>query len=634
MIVKMKKLSLLLYHQEKQDFLKALQELGVVHVVENTDAVSDSLSHKIALSGQYQRIIKKFEAIKKEHTPNVPAKDTQDPLEVMVGFEKLENDHERTDQKIAGLQKQEATLLPWGNFDSDQVKKLAEANVHMRFYEASTKVFEQLDLQTVTYEEINRVGNQVYFIVFGQGDIDADEVKLPEVSLNSIQSDIAREQKHLESLNSQVQEYTAYTSSLASHLAAHTNKENFEKAGLSMEAQTGGKLFHFSGWLPAEKQQEVTAFLDKFSVIHEIEEPTQKDNVPVLLKNNRFSKLFEPITKIFALPSYFELDPTPFFAPFFAFFFGMCLGDVGYGLILLAATIGLLAKGPQKLKPIAMLGIVLSIMTILNGFFLNTFFGNTIFAIMPSQKDALFSGGGVLAPLGSFASADGQMVYPAMSFAIMLGVIQVMLGMALQAYNKIVYQGRIWGLQPISNLMMFAGALLWAAADNIGNLGTFVIGPLAVGKLLTAPPGILGKLLFAGGFVMLIAFSSPGSNIFTRPLTGLWAFYNFIVDLMGNVLSYLRLFALGLASGLLGNAFNQIAFMFVKNEDGSLNLLSIGIIGTVLVLIIGHTLNLALSALGSFVHPLRLTFVEFYKNVQFAGGGKAFSPFAIQKKPS
>jgi V/A-type H+-transporting ATPase subunit I len=427
-----------------------------------------------------------------------------------------------------------------------------------------------------------------------------------------------------------LQKATVYIEALTRHFTSHSNKANYDKADLSMEELTEGKLLSLSGWLPAGREKEVSEFLQKFSLYFLVSDPGPDEEVPVLLKNNRFSKLFEPITKIFALPSYMELDPTPFFAPFFAFFFGICLGDVGYGAIILIGAVIMLYRVSDALKPIMKLGIILGLMTILNGVFLNTFFGQAIFA-KGYGSQAIFSGGGALAVFGSYSTADGRSVSPAMPFSIMLGVIQVMLGIGLQAYNKISNYGWAWGLQPISYLMMIAGGIVWAAHGNAMDLGTLEIGPLPVGAALTTVPGFIGPMFVIGGLLVLFAGNNPDKKIFFRPLLGLWELYGFITDLMGNVLSYLRLFALGLASALLGNAFNQIAFMFVRQEDGSLNLASIGIVGTVLVLVVGHTLNLGLSALGSFVHPLRLTFVEFYKNLQFKGGGQAYSPFSVQK---
>jgi V/A-type H+-transporting ATPase subunit I len=162
---------------------------------------------------------------------------------------------------------------------------------------------------------------------------------------------------------------------------------------------------------------------------------------------------------------------------------------------------------------------------------------------------------------------------------------------------------------------------------NLG-IGDFAVGKFHVGNLLLMVPQDVAKWIAIGGIVALLMFDSLDKKFYMRPLGGLWTMYNFVTGFLSNFLSYLRLFALGLAGGLLGAAVNEIAFMFVKNaETGEVNYASIGMVLTVLLLIGGHALNMALAALGAFVHPLRLTFVEFYGQAGFEGGGKPFVPF-------
>jgi V/A-type H+-transporting ATPase subunit I len=152
------------------------------------------------------------------------------------------------------------------------------------------------------------------------------------------------------------------------------------------------------------------------------------------------------------------------------------------------------------------------------------------------------------------------------------------------------------------------------------------VGRANIGALITAPPVAAGKILLFSGLVLTFLFNNPDKKMIGRLGLGLWEMYNFISALMSDILSYLRLFALGLASGLLGNAFNDIAFMLITRE-GQIHYASPLIVFTILILVFGHTVNFGLSALGSFVHPLRLTFVEFYKNIGFKGGSSAYKPF-------
>jgi V/A-type H+/Na+-transporting ATPase subunit I len=222
-------------------------------------------------------------------------------------------------------------------------------------------------------------------------------------------------------------------------------------------------------------------------------------------------------------------------------------------------------------------------------------------------------------------------MFPAMGLALVLGFVQILFGMVLQTAIKMSNGGFVAGIQPISSMMMIVGGLVLAAHTNFLNLGvdTFAVGPLLVGKMLQLMPPVVAKVLMWGGLVLFFFFNNVDKKIFIRPAIGLWEFYGFTTGILGDVLSYLRLFALGLAGGLLGAAFNQIAFMFITSSDGSVHWASVGVIGTVAILIIGHALNLGLSLIGSFVHPLRLTFVEFYKNIGFKGGSKPYAPFTI-----
>ena len=215
-----------------------------------------------------------------------------------------------------------------------------------------------------------------------------------------------------------------------------------------------------------------------------------------------------------------------------------------------------------------------------------------------------------------------------MSFSLFLGFIQILVAMTMQAIVRIRQGGFISGLMPISYVMMFFGMLIWGAHSNAFSLGIgeFAVGKWQLGRLLLALPLASGKLLLLGGAVVVLLFNSPGKKIFVRPLLGLWELYNFATGILGDMLSYIRLFALGLCSGLLGSTFNGIALGFIT-KDNVVDLASPWIICTVLLLVGGHALNFALSIVGAFVHPIRLTFVEFFKNLGFEWGGKQFLPF-------
>jgi V/A-type H+-transporting ATPase subunit I len=270
--------------------------------------------------------------------------------------------------------------------------------------------------------------------------------------------------------------------------------------------------------------------------------------------------------------------------------------------------------------------MVLSSFTIIAGLFLNTFFGHDIFNL-PGTKDAFFHKATGIALFGPVETAKGK-VFPAMTFALYIGAVQILLGMALRAVNRIRNYGLLWGLAPLASMLMAAGAIIFLAHKNFMGMGVYVLGAVPVGNLLNAIPLTVSLWLCIIGLVILFLFNDPSKKIIVRFALGFWELYQFAQGLAGDGLSYVRLFALGLAGGLLGAAFNDIAFMIITDSEGVVHYGSPLIIFTILILVVGHTLNLALSGLGAFVHSLRLTFVEFYNNLKFKGGAKGYAPLA------
>lgn len=636
MVVPMKRLELLLYHKERDQFLDSLRSLGVVHIVQSEESADTNQNQQLQnLIRRCEKVITGLRKIAAVEGDSHTGASQKVPEEIIEEYEAFEAENEKLSQELLTLSKDYAQLEPWGSFDPSVIKKLGDSGVAVRFYVMSKKKFEELDTSKLTMIKINERESGVNFVVIDYGavsTISADEVRLPQESFDQLNNRITE----LKGRQIIIAKTKASMVSVLPQLEAFRNeKENelrYERARLSMAAHAEGKLLHLSGWFPAGKKQAVEQFTNKYAAYYTVRDPLPDEDVPVKLKNSAFAKLFEPITGLYSLPHFTELDTTPFMAPFFSIFFGLCLGDLGYGLIVLIASLVLLFKVGPKMKPFAMLGMVLGSSTVISGVLLNSFFGQAIFGGPGVESAFISSGVQIFSPLASTVSEKGQ-VFPAMSLALVLGFVQIIFGMVLQAFIRAVNGGLLAGIQPVASIMMIIGSLVLAAHSNFLNLGIgeFTVGPVLVGRMLLAVPLIVAKVLTWGGLVLFFFFNNVDKKFFIRPARGLWEFYQFVTGILGDVLSYLRLFALGLAGGLLGAAFNQIAFMFVTSPDGTVNYASAGIIGTVAVLVIGHTLNIALSLIGSFVHPLRLTFVEFYKNIGFKGGSKPFLPFSTVK---
>jgi len=394
------------------------------------------------------------------------------------------------------------------------------------------------------------------------------------------------------------------------------DQKEFMLANLGLIPEAGGNIQQLTGYIPVQNEKQIIDFLEKEDVVYLLEEPENTSEIPIKLKNRPFGRLFEPITKIYGLPQYSELDATPFFAPFFALFFGMCLGDLGYGLVIfIATTIAFIKLKNKSAKSLAILGMVFGFMTIIGGLALDTFFGLNIskLGIFPDFLKKL-----IVFPAAATVN-DPPPYNDIMAFAIMLGVLQVLFGFILQMINRGRNIGFTGILQPLGTFLLIAGVVLF----GVGGFGAdFVIGPIPIGKILHSlgQPEKIGIITAISGVALVLLFNSLDKKIWIRPLTGLWEMYGIASGIPGDIVSYIRLFALGLAGGLLGQSMNQIA---ADVYNGSV----LTIIPMLLILVAGHAINFALAALGAFVHPLRLTFVEFYKAVGFSGGGKEYKPF-------
>ncbi len=633
MIVKMRKVSVLLHHKAREEFLAGLQEVGVVHVTENPDKDAVSMHKRIESIKETEKVcagLKKAAAVLEEQ---LPQKNDQDAGSVMRQFHDRTQRIDALDQGLQRLQKDEAVFEPWGEFDPTIINKLQETGISVRFFQAPEKKFNQLDPSGFLRVEISRVKGQVFFVIVAQKNentvIDADEIRLPAGSLRNVRDANIKAIADKNTLGKELQALSAYSDVLRAHANLLQDQHCFLSAGEDLVSEAQGKLLMLTGFFPAGEEKAVKEYLEKRPVWFEISEPAATDSIPVLLKNGWFARKFEPVLSMLSLPSYYEIDPVPFFAPFLVLFIGLCLGDVGYGSLLLIASIAGLFKAPKKFKPVFETTTVISAVVIFAGVLLNSFFGLTLFAGpgIPAETAIFSNGAQWFCPLSPFASEKGT-IYPMMSFAIVLGMVQVFLAIALRAVNAVRQNTWVHGIYPLSFFPIFGGFLVIGAHTNLFglNMAGFAVNQWKVGALWMAVPATAGWAMFFGGIALFMLFNKPGTKIFMRPLRGLWEAFNFITGMLSSILSYLRLFALGLASGLLGSSFNNMAVQIVSS-GGSPDWTSPMAVAAVLLLVVGHSVNLGLSIISAIIHPLRLTFVEFiFSNLGFAGGGKAYNP--------
>lgn len=600
MIAKMKKLTFLVYHKEYDAFLKSIRDLGVVHVATKAQGSAENaaLQESIRLSARYAAAIKMLQGLNVQpaaaHTG-----DAGKGTEVLAEIEDVQQQIQQVAHKLQAVEKELVQLEPWGDFDPKSVARLRDAGYQIDFYICSDKQFKEewVDLYNAT--EINHVGSKLYFVtVMPKGeniDLEVETAKLPDCSLSDLHVRKENLAKQSEALQARLKDLAASVvpDLQAAQAQVHSQIE-FSKVVLNTDSLADNKLMLLQGWAPADCVSKIKDFLESKEVYYEVADPTPEDDVPILLDNKGFFRLFEPIMRLYMLPKYNELDLTPFFAPFFMLFFGLCLGDSGYGLfMLLAVTVyRLVAKNiSASMKPILTLVQLLGASTMVCGLLTGTCFGFNLYDIQlplfQSLKEAI--------------SLDNQQMF---NLSLILGGVQIIFGMILKAVNQTIQFGFKYAVATIGWLFILVSTAIAFAAPGFMPMG-----------------GTVHMVFLAIGVLMAYLYNSPGKNVFVNIGLGLWDSYNMATGLLGDVLSYVRLFALGLSGGILASVFNSLAVGMSPD-----NVIA-GPIVMVLIFVIGHAINMFMNVLGAMVHPMRLTFVEFFKNSGYEGGGKEYKPF-------
>lgn len=616
MITKMTRLDVLLFHGEQEKFLHDLRDSGVVHVCGN-DRPLDNETAKV--STQLANVEKVLTEIRKISPSTVLSQENTSPEDLVKTFLDVTMQIEATAVEENICEKELARFQPWGDVSLETLRRLQKSGLYISLYELNTK--NRNLLEGACYEIIQETKTTLWVAAVSQDTPSTfegyEEVILPEHSAQELRKNLATLKETQMVLRAKQQNIAAAKDQISNYRNELTDQLNMMLARHSMSAEAENHLFTLQGWIPETQKSAVENVLEKFSCWYEFSEPSKDDTVPVKMRNHRGTKLFESITKIFALPDYFELDPTPFFAPFYALFFGLCLGDVGYGSLLAIIAIVGMMKGPEKLRSIMWLALVLGIATIFSGVLLNSFFGAPIFpnANTPGSAFALLRE----------TKINGKSLYPAMPFSIFLGIIQIILGMILKAVNGYRESGKFtYTLFPLGMLLLTISLTFALIKINFLDMASMfeVFFKIPTETVIASMTTTMMYIPLGIGLVLLFLFNSPDRSFGFRIPYGLWELYQYVTGIMGDGLSYIRLFALGLAGGLLGASFNKIAFMVSSGDNPKWM-----IIFTIIILVLGHTINFALSILGAFVHPLRLTFVEFYKHLGFKGGATAYKPF-------
>ena len=603
MVAKMKKFTFLAFYRDYDAFLHDLRDLGLIHVAASDRPVEDNeqldeFLVKLKQLREAQKILNR--QIDKKSAAPLNEPDIERGKTIPREIELIQNATASLNQQLQVSIKERELLRPWGNFDPENIERLRKAGYMLDFFIVPDNQYNPEWETTHDAVVVKRETSRTYFVTLTRNEKVADElnlesVKIPGISLTQLDGLIASLREKIQVQDQKLKALAAELPSLKAAIGDIEQRMNYTRVHQSGTSLADDKLMLLQGWAPADNQREISDYLELKAVYFDVADPTPDDEVPIKFKNNKFARLFEPIAELYMLPKYNEIDLTPYFAPFYMVFFGLSLGDVGYGLFLFTAAT--LAKILQKsklstsMKAILSLVQVLGASTMVTGLLTGGFFGFALYdldwPIVQALKEKAFF--------------DNNRMF---MLSLVLGVVQVLFGMCMKVFNRIKQQGFKYSLSTVGWIVLLVSfivaALLPNALPMFGTVHLIVLIPAAL---------------------LIYFYNSPDKNPFLNLGIGLWDTYNMATGLLGDVLSYVRLFALGLSGGILASVFNSLAAGMSPD-----NAIAKPIV-YVLIFLIGHAINIFMNTLGAIVHPVRLTFVEFYKNSEFEGGGKKYSPF-------
>jgi V/A-type H+-transporting ATPase subunit I len=470
--------------------------------------------------------------------------------------------------------------------------------------------------ETADLEVVNRTERETYLIVFYHPDEDdaAREVLRRNdfeihtfENLKGLTRDlIAEAERHMAAVERSLADLARKGSELVKHkpkLMIVHDYFNEEARRISAQSLVGSteRVGVMQGWIRAHEFERLSRDIERAIDSAEVMriDPEEGEDPPIELKNKRVMKPFEVITELYGMPHTKEVDPTPLAGPFFALFFGFCITDAGYGIVLTALSL-LLMKYLRVGRKILWLAFIGGLFTVLMGAITGGWFGLTDDTI-PGWLGFL---GTLRRSLMQFDPLENPMIM--FGLALALGFIQITFGLAIRMVEDFRQKDIMAGI--FEQLTWIA--LLWSALF----LGLVKLGALPE----SYTPGIKWMAIIAA--LAIIGFTNRVSkNPGVRVGSGIYRLYNIATSSLGDILSYTRLLALGMATGGIAMVINVVALI-------AKDIPIIGIPAMIFVLVAGHSFNIAVNALGGFVHSARLQYVEFYPKF-FEGGGRPFRPF-------
>ncbi|MFA5069263.1 MAG: hypothetical protein WC487_04005 [Candidatus Omnitrophota bacterium] len=592
MIVKMKRMTLFVRQAGRRQALEALRSLGVVHLecvkqaqeadMDGVSAGLEQVARAISVIGQYKSVVSNPE---RHNAPTERQKRVESILSLNEQLKADESELEKVCQHLDWYK-------PWNGFDPGDIKNLSISGVDINLYELNELEYRQVEGRDDIHV-ISRDKGRVYCARINcqpGEDLPFKSIALPDTGFDALCRRQAFLEKRIAGLNTSLQLETAALKPLQEYQAVLDKQYRFLRALHGMEQEES--FAYIQGYVPQDRCREFIDFARANHAGYLLEEPDNPDDAPTLIRNPEWIDIINPVFQFMnTVPGYAEYDISAWFLLFFSLFFAMLIGDAGYGVIFLSATFIIRRCFKNVAAQPFFLMYVLSTATIIWGAATGTWFGSEAIARLPFLSPL------VIRSISTFA-ADNQNLMIFICFTI--GIAHLTLAHVLVALR---YLNSLKVLAEIGWILV-----LWALY--------FIAAMLVIGRAM--PAWTYGLLLI--GSLLLLAFSEPQRNIFKAMAASLTNIPLKIVSSFADIVSYLRLFAVGYASVVLAGTFNNITASIGFHSIPA-GLASAGI------LFIGHLLNIVLGFMAVIVHGIRLNMLEFSGQMGMGWSGKEYTPF-------
>ncbi len=606
MIERMKRITVFCQKEKALSVVLSLRDLGLVHIKDVVQKSEDS-EKKERDKALVLKVLGALESYVDKKNP-LEAKELSegDVLSTSSALVALMEEEQKTLDRVRVLRSEADRIRSWGDFDPKEIKKLSEMGISLHFYTVTKKDLKALSEDPEVSFVLVKNENSSAIAVIGEAlskDYQLSEFVLPDKSLGELESEALLGEKRVEEIRGIFRSSTVYIPSLNAWLKSEEEAILLDKVNATVSDDEG--ISYITGYLPVSEEDAFRSWAKKNGVGYISDDPTEEENPPTKLNHKGFVRIIQPLFDMLGLvPGYREKDISRYFLIFMTLFFAMIIGDAGYGLLLVLVAVVMNVKS-KKCSDMNALIYVFGGATVIWGAITGTWFGSETIINNVGFLRMLVIPGLTNFP-EAFSMNSGNVQDNMMTLCFSIGTIHLSLACVICIIDKIKAKD-----------LSFLADLGWMLNTNLLYL---LVLYLVVNTQVPFTLIVVGIII---GFVLVCLFSevTPGKPIGQGIKESLGGFFtNFIdtISCFSNVMSYIRLFAVGLASLAIAQSFNGMAAGLLSGFT-----LPFGI----LVLIIGHAVNLVMGFLSIVVHGVRLNIMEFSGQVGVEWSGYKYDPF-------